>query len=209
MVGWGQAMAHFVMTSESGRPPVGRRALTRAHIQLRQCGLSAPDDISRDYLIISANAVLCDLQARGIITLAERRNFVREWIEDYVRGCLPPLYRCKNAAAAERSTYLLSQQQRARRTYDLAHEPCVCSFVPIGEEHKRRGGLLGCQPFLDRISYPAALLVAVVLGFVCALVALSASEARKPKQGPPAAFRVEKAKPPLCSLKTPDGLFFI
>jgi hypothetical protein len=196
------------MTSESGRPPVGRRALSRAHIQLkalRQCALSAPDDISREF--VSANAVLGDLQARGLITLAERRNFAREWIEDYVRGCLPPLYRCKNAAAAERSIYLLSQQQRARRTYDLAHEHCVCSFVPIGEEHRRRGGILGCQPFLERISYPAALLVAVVLGFVGAFVALSASEAVTP--GPPAAFRVEMAKPPLCSLKTPDRLFFI
>lgn len=204
----GKAMAPFVMTSESGRPPVGPRALSRAHIQLkalRQCALSAPEDISREF--VSANAVLGDLQARGIITLAERRNFAREWIEDYVRGCLPPLYCCKNAAAAERSIYLLSQQQRVRRAYDLAHEPCVCSFVPIGEERRRRGGILGCQPFLDRISYPAALLVAVVLGFVGALVALSASEAVTP--GPPAACRVEMAKPPLCSLKTPDRLFFI
>jgi hypothetical protein len=81
------------------------RALARTHIQLnalRQCALSAPDDISRDYLIVSANALLGDLQARGIITLAERRDLAREWIKDYVRGCLPALYRCKNAEAVDR-----------------------------------------------------------------------------------------------------------
>jgi hypothetical protein len=72
------------------------RALARTHIQLnalRQCALSAPDDISRDYLIVSANALLGDLQARGIITLAERRDLAREWTKDYVRSCLPAFYR--------------------------------------------------------------------------------------------------------------------
>jgi hypothetical protein len=111
--------------------------------------------------------------------------------------------------AVDRSIHLFSQQQRARRTYDLAHEPCVCSFLLTGEGHMRRRGLLGCQPFLDRISYPAALLVAVVLGFVGALVALNASEAVKAKQGPPPAFHVEMANPPHCSIKTPDRLIFL
>src|SRR5262245_15523601 len=82
-----------------------RRELARAHTQLkalRQCALSAPDAISRDYLIVSANVLLGDLQARGIITLAERRDLALEWIKDYVRGCLPVLYRCKNADAIDR-----------------------------------------------------------------------------------------------------------
>jgi hypothetical protein len=82
-----------------------RRAVARTHLQLeslRQCALSAHDDISRDYLIVSANALLGDLQARGIITLAERRNLASEWIKDYVRGCLPAFYRDKNAEAIDR-----------------------------------------------------------------------------------------------------------
>jgi hypothetical protein len=82
-----------------------RRALARAHIQLkalRQCALSAHDDISRDYFIVSANALLGDLQARGIITLAERCDLAREWTKDYVRSCLPAFYRDKNAEAVDR-----------------------------------------------------------------------------------------------------------
>jgi hypothetical protein len=86
-----------------------RRELARAHTQLkalRQWALSAPD-ASRDYLIVSANVLLGDLQARGIITLAERRDFALEWIKDYVRGCLPVLYRCKNADAVDRLGWFL------------------------------------------------------------------------------------------------------
>jgi hypothetical protein len=86
------------------------RELARTHIQLkalRQCALSAPDAISRDYLIVSANVLLGDLQARGIITLAERRDFALEWIRDYVRECLPALYRCKNADAVDRLGWFL------------------------------------------------------------------------------------------------------
>jgi hypothetical protein len=44
----------------------------------------------RDHLIVS-------LQARGIVTLVERRNLAREWVKDYVRGRW--LYREKNARA--------------------------------------------------------------------------------------------------------------
>jgi len=94
-------------------------------------------------------------------------------------------------------------------SYDLAHEPYVCRFLLTGE-HKPHEGLFRRQPFLVvQISYPAALLVAAVLGFVSALTALSVSEAVKTKQGPPAALRVEMAKPPHCSIKTPDRLFFL
>ena len=83
-------------------------------------------------------------------------------------------------------------------SYDLAHE------------HKPHGGLFRRQPFLVvQISYPAALLVTAVLGFVSALAALSADEAVKTKQGPPAALRVEMAKPPHCSIKPSDRLFFL
>jgi len=81
------------------------RALARAHIQLkalRQCALSAPDGISRDYFIVSTNVLLGDLQARGIISLAERRELASEWTKAYVRGCLPAFYRCKNAEAVDR-----------------------------------------------------------------------------------------------------------
>jgi hypothetical protein len=88
---------------------------------------------------------------------------------------------------------------------DLAHGPYVCRVLPEREEHQRREGRLQHrQAFLDRISYPAALLVAVALGFEGALVALSVT-----KQGPPTAIRVEMAKPPQCSIEKPDRLFFL
>ena len=61
-----------------------------------------PDDISRDYVIVLANAVLGNLQARGIITLDERRRLAGEWVKDYVRGRLPELYRDKNGEAIDR-----------------------------------------------------------------------------------------------------------
>jgi hypothetical protein len=82
-----------------------KRALAQTHMQLKmlqQSALCAQDDISRDYLIVSTNALLGDLQARGIITLAERHDLAREWIKDYVRGCLPAYYRAKNAEAIDR-----------------------------------------------------------------------------------------------------------
>src|SRR5262245_53748066 len=69
-------------------------------------------------------------------------------------------------------------------SYDVAHETCLCRFLQTGE-HQRHGGLLGRDAFLDRISYPVALLFAAVLGFEGALVALSASEAVATKQGRP------------------------
>jgi hypothetical protein len=86
-----------------------------------------------------------------------------------------------------------------------------CRVLPEREEHQRREGRLEHrQPFLDQMSYPAALLVAAVLGFEGALVALSASQAVNAKHGPPAAaLRVEMAKPPQCSIETPDRLFFL
>ena len=68
----------------------------------------------------------------------------------------------------------------------------MCRVLLVGEEHQRREGHIEHrQAFLNRLSYLAALLVAVVFGFVGALVAISASEAVKTKQAPPAAFRVE------------------
>jgi hypothetical protein len=87
-----------------------RRALVGARLQLealRQSALSAHDDISRDYLIVSVNNLLGDLQARSIITLAERRGLAREWTKDYARGCLPAFYRDKNVEAIERLGWFL------------------------------------------------------------------------------------------------------
>jgi hypothetical protein len=84
----------------------------------------------------------------------------------------------------------------------------MCRVLPVGEEHERREGHIEHrQAFLNRLSYPATLLVAVVFGFVGALVAISASEAVKTKQTPPEAFRVEMAKPP--HFKTPARLIFL
>jgi len=85
----------------------------------------------------------------------------------------------------------------------------MCRVRLQGEEHQGHGHMEHRQPFLDRISYPAALLVAAVLGFEGALVGLTASEAATTRQGPPAALRVEKAKPPQCSIETPDRLVFL
>src|SRR5262245_21270315 len=80
----------------------------------------------------------------------------------------------------------------------------------VGEEHQRRKGHLEHRlPCLDRISYPAALIVAAVLGFEGTRIGLALSEAAKAKPGPPAALRVETAKPPDCSIETPDRLFFL
>jgi len=81
----------------------------------------------------------------------------------------------------------------------------MCGVLLQGEEHQG----IHRQPFLDRISYPAALLVAAALGFEGALVGLSASETATTRQGPPTALRVEKAKPPQCSIETPDRLVFL
>jgi len=93
-------------------------------------------------------------------------------------------------------------------SYDVSQESCVCRLLLTGG-HKRHGGPVRRQSFLDQISYPAALVVAVVLGFVGALVALTASEAVKTKQWPPTALRVEMPKPPQCSIETPDRLVFL
>jgi hypothetical protein len=81
-----------------------------------------------------------------------------------------------------------------------------CRALLVGEEPQRRKDQLEHRlRFLDRISYPAALIVAAVLGFEGTRLGLALNEA-KPK---PAAFRVEMAKPPYCSIKTPDRLFFL
>jgi hypothetical protein len=110
----------------------------------------------------------------------------------------------------DRVTCSSSFSEFGRMPHDLAHRPHVCRVLPECEEHQRREGRFEHrQLFLDRISYPAALLVAVALGFEGALVALSASEAVKAKHGPPTALRVEMAKPPQCSIETPDQLFFL
>ena len=82
----------------------------------------------------------------------------------------------------------------------------MCRVLLQGEGHQGRGHMQHRQPFLNRISYPAALLVAAVLGFEWTLVALSASKAVKT---PPAALRVEMAKPPQCSIETPGRLVFL
>jgi hypothetical protein len=87
-----------------------RRVLARTHIQLdalRRCALSAPDFMFRDQQIFLANALLGDLQARGIITKDERRALAVEWIKNYVSALLPLLYRDKNAEAIDRLGYFL------------------------------------------------------------------------------------------------------
>jgi hypothetical protein len=92
---------------------------------------------------------------------------------------------------------------------DLAMCP-TCRVLFVFEEHQRgEGHIEHRQPFLERISYSALLLVAAVLGFEWTLIALGASEAVKAKPAPPAAFWVEMAKLPHCSIKTPDRLFFL
>jgi len=92
---------------------------------------------------------------------------------------------------------------------DLAMCP-MCRVLLVGEEHQRREGHIEHrQPFVDRISYAALLLVAAVLGFEATRIALGASEAAKAKPGPPAAFRVEMAKPPQCSIESPNRLVFL
>ena len=81
----------------------------------------------------------------------------------------------------------------------------ICGVLLQGEEHQG----IHRQPFLDRISYPAVLLVAAFFGFEGTRIALDASEAAKAKPAPPVAFRVEMAKPPHCSIKMPDRWFFL
>jgi len=81
----------------------------------------------------------------------------------------------------------------------------------IGEEHQRRKGHLDHRlSFLNRTSYLAALIVAAVLGFEGARIGLALSEKANAKLEPPGArFRVEMAKPPYCSIKTHDLLYFL
>jgi hypothetical protein len=101
--------------------------------------------------------------------------------------------------------------------HDFAHGPNVCRILTERGEHQRRERgearrLKHRQPFLDRISYPAALLVAVVVGFCGGVLGffggvfvetLNASEAEKVKYRSPVAIPVEMAKPPRCSIETP------
>jgi len=102
-----------------------------------------------------------------------------------------------------------SNSEIGRMPRDLAMCP-MCRVLVVGKEHQRREGHIEHrQASLNRLSYPATLLVAVVFGFVGALLAIGASEAIKTKQAPPAAFRVEMAKPPHCSTKAPDRLIFL
>ena len=70
--------------------------------ETRRCGRAICRLPHRSIVLSSANALLGDLQARGIITLAERRDLASEWVRDYVRGCLPAFYRDKNAEAIGR-----------------------------------------------------------------------------------------------------------
>jgi hypothetical protein len=84
----------------------------------------------------------------------------------------------------------------------------MCCVIPVGE-HRREDHVEHRQLFLDRISYPALLLVAAVLGFEGTRIALGASEAAKAKPMSAAEFRVEMANPPHCSIKTPDRLIFL
>ena len=78
-------------------------ARTQIHLQaLRRCALTASDNMSRDQQIFLADALLGDLQVRGIITEHERRELAGEWITNFVRGLLPMLYRDKNADAIDR-----------------------------------------------------------------------------------------------------------
>ena len=94
-------------------------------------------------------------------------------------------------------------------SYDRAICP-RCRVPLVGEEQQRREGHIEHrQPFLDRLSHPAALIVAAVLGFEWTLVAVGVSEAAKAKPAPPVAFQVEMAKPPHCSIGTPDRLVFL
>jgi hypothetical protein len=87
-------------------------------------------------------------------------------------------------------------------SYDLA----ICPRCRI---QRRDGHIEHRQPFLDRLSHPAALIVAAVLGFEWTLVAVGVSEATKAKPGAPAAFRVEMPNPPHCSIERPERLFLL
>jgi hypothetical protein len=89
-----------------------QRVLANAQIRLealRQSALAAPDYMVRDHQIFLANALLGDLQARGIIGEAERRELAGAWVNDYIRACLPVFYREKNAAAIARLGRLMDQ----------------------------------------------------------------------------------------------------
>jgi hypothetical protein len=76
-------------------------------------------------------------------------------------------------------------------------------------EYERNGTANLFMMFAPLEGWRAALIVAAVLGFEGTRIGLAASEAAKAKAGPPAAFRVEMAKPPHCSIKTQDRLFFL
>jgi hypothetical protein len=82
-----------------------RRVLAGAQIRLdalRQGALAATDYMDRDHHIFLTNALLGDLQARGIIGEEERREIAGAWVNDFIRACLPVFYREKNTAAIER-----------------------------------------------------------------------------------------------------------
>jgi hypothetical protein len=94
-----------------------KRALAQAQVQLealRRGALSASDYMFRDHHIFSANALLADLEARGFVTADERREIAGEWVNNFIRACLPAFYREKNAEAIERLGRLMQGGSSAR-----------------------------------------------------------------------------------------------
>jgi hypothetical protein len=97
-----------------------RRLLAGAKRQLealRQGALSAPDHMVRDDQILSANLLLDDLQAHSVITPDERQQIAAEWIDKYIRACLPELYRDKNVAAIDRLGRLMQDGRSSRENH--------------------------------------------------------------------------------------------
>jgi hypothetical protein len=168
------------------RPGRNRKVL---HMTMRRATRGGPDLIvhgqGSNYLLLS-NSV-----------------FGRDWISDHAP---------ENAVTFGQGIVAVLIMPR-----DLAHGPNVCRILTERGEHQRRERgearrLKHRQPFLDRISYPAALLVAVVVGFCGGVLGffggvfvetLNASEAEKVKYRSPVAIPVEMAKPPRCSIETP------
>ena len=130
-------------------------------------------------------------------------------LEIFLSGTVQTLTAIELYVSPSPSRFSNPKPSRASCPMSLNVAVCpICGVLLQGEEHQGSSHIHR-QPFLDQISYPAALLVAAVLGFEGALVGLTAREAATARQWPPAALRVEKAKPPQCSIETPDRLVFL
>lgn len=75
--------------------------------QLRRRALRAKDEPSRVVAIDTVAAILARLEARGLVSAAERLELGRDWVRAYARDALPGHYRARDGLGVARMTAFL------------------------------------------------------------------------------------------------------